>query len=155
MSPKYKVVDAILTIVAMLNVPVIFLRPKDKAKEADEAKSKFAHVDGDHLTFLNCFYAFKHKGDNSQWCYEHYINYRYLSCWYNVCNRSLKAADSIREQLRNIFEKQGYKNENLKYTDPAYYKNIKRCVLEGFFMQVKISISQRNRLHIWNVQGII
>lgn len=76
-APKYKVLDALLTIVAMLNVPVIFLRPKEKTKEADEAKTKFAHPDGDHISFLNCYYAFKHKGDSPQWCYENYINYRF------------------------------------------------------------------------------
>ena len=125
MAEKYKVTDAVISIVAMLNVPVIFLRPREKAKEADQSKAKFAHVDGDHLTYLNCYYAFKHKGDSNAWCFENYINYR-----------SLKAADSIREQLRDIFERQGHKMENIKHGDPAYYKNIKRCILEGFFMQV-------------------
>eukprot|EP00826_Nyctotherus_ovalis_P046946 TRINITY_DN5346_c0_g1_i10.p1 TRINITY_DN5346_c0_g1~~TRINITY_DN5346_c0_g1_i10.p1 ORF type:complete len:658 (+),score=237.01 TRINITY_DN5346_c0_g1_i10:339-2312(+) len=124
-AEKYEVVDAALSIVAMLSVPVIFLRPKEKTKEADEAKAKFAHVDGDHLTYLNCYYAFKHKGGSSDWCYDNFINYR-----------SLKGADSIREQLRDIFEKQGHASKNLKHGDPKYYKNIKRCLLEGFFMQV-------------------
>ena len=124
-AEKFQVVDAALSIVAMLSVPVIFLRPREKVKEADEAKAKFAHVDGDHLTYLNCYYAFKHKGDSSTWCYENFINYR-----------SLKSADNIREQLRDIFEKQGHRTENLKHGDPKYYKNIKRCILEGFFMQI-------------------
>ena len=50
----------------------------------------------------------------------------------------MKAADSIREQLRGIMEKQGQKFDNLKYNDPIYYRNVKRCILEGFFMQVSI-----------------
>jgi len=124
-AEKFKVVDAVLSIVAMLSVPIIFLRPREKVKEADDAKAKFAHVDGDHLTYLNCYYAFKHKGESTTWCFENYINYR-----------SLKAADSIREQLRNMYEKQGHKIENIKHGDPLYYKNIKRCILEGYFMQV-------------------
>lgn len=33
-------------------------------------------------------------------------------------------------------EKQGHNSADLKYSDPIYYKNIKRCILEGFFMQV-------------------
>ena len=30
----------------MLSVPNVFLRPREAAKRADEAKSKFTHIDG-------------------------------------------------------------------------------------------------------------
>ena len=40
-------------------VPQIFLRPAEAKKAADEAKMKFAHIDGDHLTLLNVYHAFK------------------------------------------------------------------------------------------------
>lgn len=30
----------------MLSVPNVFMRPKEAAKEADEAKAQFAHLDG-------------------------------------------------------------------------------------------------------------
>ena len=33
----------------MLSVPNVFLRPREQAKRADEAKSKFTHADGKHL----------------------------------------------------------------------------------------------------------
>jgi hypothetical protein len=48
-----------LSIVAMLSVPRIFLRPPDAVKMADEAKDRFSHVDGDHLTLLNVYHAYK------------------------------------------------------------------------------------------------
>jgi len=35
------------------------MRPTEAKKAADEAKMKFAHIDGDHLTLLNVFHAFK------------------------------------------------------------------------------------------------
>ena len=44
---------------AMLSVPNAFLRPRDQQKAADEAKGRFAHIDGDHLTLLNVYHAFK------------------------------------------------------------------------------------------------
>ena len=34
-------------------------RPNDAKKAADEAKSRFSHIDGDHLTLLNVYHAFK------------------------------------------------------------------------------------------------
>ena len=40
-------------------VPQVFLRPNEAKKAADEAKMKFAHIDGDHLTLLNVYHAYK------------------------------------------------------------------------------------------------
>lgn len=40
-------------------VPQCFVRPNDVKKQADEAKMRFAHIDGDHLTLLNVYHAFK------------------------------------------------------------------------------------------------
>lgn len=40
-------------------VPQVFLRPNEARKAADEAKMKFAHIDGDHLTLLNVYHAYK------------------------------------------------------------------------------------------------
>ena len=71
-----KCVNEALTVVAMLSVPVVFLRPKDCQNEADAAKQKFAHEDGDHLTLLNVFNAFKAKKDNPDWCYDNFVNFR-------------------------------------------------------------------------------
>jgi pre-mRNA-splicing factor ATP-dependent RNA helicase DHX15/PRP43 len=46
-------------------VPQIFVRPSETKKAADEAKMSFAHIDGDHLTMLNVYHAFK----QSKWEY--------------------------------------------------------------------------------------
>ena len=35
------------------------MRPAEVKKAADEAKMGFAHIDGDHLTMLNVYHAFK------------------------------------------------------------------------------------------------
>ena len=43
----------------MLAVPQIFIRPNEAKKQADEAKMRFAHIDGDHLTLLNAYHAYK------------------------------------------------------------------------------------------------
>lgn len=43
----------------MYAVPQIFVRPTDVKKQADEAKMRFAHIDGDHLTLLNVYHAYK------------------------------------------------------------------------------------------------
>ena len=35
------------------------MRPNEARKQADEAKRRFAHIDGDHLTMLNVYHAYK------------------------------------------------------------------------------------------------
>ena len=39
------------------------MRPNEVKKEADESKMRFAHIDGDHLTYLNVYHAYK----QSEW----------------------------------------------------------------------------------------
>ncbi len=46
-------------LVLLLSVPQIFIRPNEAKKQADEAKMRFAHIDGDHLTLLNAYHAYK------------------------------------------------------------------------------------------------
>ena len=48
--------NEILSIAAMLSVPNVFLRPREAAKAADEAKARFAHIDGVQLSpcFAHC-----------------------------------------------------------------------------------------------------
>ncbi|XP_075253098.1 putative pre-mRNA-splicing factor ATP-dependent RNA helicase PRP1 isoform X2 [Convolutriloba macropyga] len=74
-SADYNCSNEILSIVSMLSVPQCFMRPNDLKKAADEAKMRFAHIDGDHLTLLNVYHAFKQNHDDPQWCYDNFINY--------------------------------------------------------------------------------
>ena len=39
--------NEMLSIAAMLSVPSVFMRPREAAKAADEAKARFAHIDGE------------------------------------------------------------------------------------------------------------
>lgn len=45
----------------MVLVPQCFVRPNESKKAADDAKMKFAHIDGDHLTLLNVYHSFKQR----------------------------------------------------------------------------------------------
>lgn len=48
-----------LTLSSSSSVPQVFIRPNDARQAADEAKMRFAHIDGDHLTLLNVYHAYK------------------------------------------------------------------------------------------------
>jgi len=128
-SPQHKCSNEMLSIAAMLSVPMIFVRPKDVAKEADDCKAKFAHLDGDHLTLLNVFHAYKQYTSEGQepgsFCYDNYVN-----------ARSMKSAENVREQLKRTMERLELQMISSDFHDKEYYPNIRKCLVAGFFMQV-------------------
>ncbi|XP_038071105.1 putative pre-mRNA-splicing factor ATP-dependent RNA helicase PRP1 isoform X2 [Patiria miniata] len=117
--------NEILSITAMLSVPQCFLRPNEAKKAADEAKMRFAHIDGDHLTMLNVYHAFKQNNEDVQWCYDNFIQ-----------SRSLKSADNVRQQLARIMDRFALKRSSTDFNSKDYYINIRKALVSGFFMQV-------------------
>jgi pre-mRNA-splicing factor ATP-dependent RNA helicase DHX15/PRP43 len=124
-SPKYHCSNEALSIVAMLSVPNCFLRPKERAKEADQAKQEFAHVDGDHLTLLNVYHSWLKNGRDQRWCFDMFLN-----------QRSMTSAEEVRTQLQKIMEKYNLPMLSPPFESIEYYQNIKKCILSGYFMHV-------------------
>ncbi|KAJ6343776.1 hypothetical protein OIU76_005511 [Salix suchowensis] len=94
-------------------------------KAADEAKARFGHIDGDHLTLLNVYHAFKQNNEDPSWCYENFINHR-----------ALKAADNVRQQLVRIMARFNLRLCSTDFNNRDYYINIRKAILAGYFMQV-------------------
>ncbi|VDD82718.1 unnamed protein product [Mesocestoides corti] len=124
-SCDYNCSNEVLSITAMLSVPQCFVRPADAKKAADEAKMRFAHIDGDHLTLLNVYHAFKQNHEDPQWCYDNFINLR-----------SLKSADNVRVQLSRIMDRFSLRRSSTEFTSRDYYLNIRKALVSGFFMQI-------------------
>lgn len=80
--------DEVLSIVSMLSVNHIFVRPKTQKKEADAAKRKFNDQFGDHMTLLNVFNEWRANGMSNKWSLENFIN-----------QKELEKALDIRKQL--------------------------------------------------------
>lgn len=134
-SPEFYCSNEILSITSLLSVPQIFTRPANNRKRADEMKAQFAHPDGDHLTLLNAYHAFKGQATSDpnsakQWCHEHFLSFRHLS-----------SADNVRAQLKRIMETHGLELVSTPFEDKNYYTNIRRALLAGFFMQVAMKES--------------
>lgn len=148
-SPAFSCSNEALTIVAMLSVPNVFVRPREAAKAADEAKAQFAHADGDHLTLLNVFHAYKQAAEAAgsgewegggggngggsgrrppslaDWCYHNFLN-----------SRALKSADAVRGQLARVCARAGIRLVSTPWGDKNYYLNIRKALAAAFFMQV-------------------
>jgi ATP-dependent RNA helicase DHX8/PRP22 len=71
MSAEIGCSEEILTVVAMLSVESPFYRPKEKAAQADIKKAKFNQAEGDHLTLLAVYEAWKASKFSNPWCPLH------------------------------------------------------------------------------------
>lgn len=132
-SPEFYCSNEVLSITALLSVPQIFVRPASARKRADEMKQLFAHPDGDHLTMLNVYHAFKSpaaQADPKKWCHEHFLSLR-----------ALQSADNVRKQLKTIMERSEIELVSVPFEDKKYYENIRRALVSGFFMQVAMKES--------------
>lgn len=127
-SPEFYCSNEILSITALLSVPQVFVRPPAQRKRADEMKNLFAHPDGDHLTMLNVYHAYRSneaQENPKQWCHDHFLS-----------QRALQSADNVRSQLLRIMERQDLDMISTDFEDKKYYENIRRALCAGFFMQV-------------------
>jgi len=110
--------DEILTVVAMLSVQNVFYRPKDKQATADQKKAKFFQPEGDHLTLLAVYEAWKAAKFSNPWCYENFIQ-----------ARSMRRAQDVRKQLLQIMDR--YKLNVV--SAGKNFNKIRKAICSGFF----------------------
>ncbi|OON15590.1 helicase protein, partial [Opisthorchis viverrini] len=94
MSVHLQCSEEVLTIVSMLSVQNVFYRPKEKTELADQRKAKFHQPEGDHLTLLAVYNAWKNNKFSAPWCYDNFIQ-----------ARTLKRAQDVRKQLLGIMDR--------------------------------------------------
>ncbi|KAG8587355.1 hypothetical protein GDO81_005643 [Engystomops pustulosus] len=118
-SSKFHCTEEILTIVALLSVDSVLHNPPAKRDEVQAARRKFISSEGDHMTLLNIYRAFKNLGKNKEWCRENFIN-----------SRNMMMVLEVRAQLRDICIKMSMPIESSR-TDT---RNIRQCLAHGMFM---------------------
>lgn len=130
-SPEFNCSEEILTIVSMLSVPNVFIRPSGAGarRDAEDCKLERADPDGDHLTLLNVYQEFvsdevRAKGQK-RWCRDNFFSYR-----------SLKSADNVRRQLMRIMESYDIELNSVEYEQNSDTTSIRKALTAGFFMQV-------------------
>ncbi|KAF3488380.1 hypothetical protein F2Q69_00055820 [Brassica cretica] len=110
--------DEILTMIAMIQTGNIFYRPREKQAQADQKRAKFFQPEGDHLTLLAVYEAWKAKNFSGPWCFENFIQ-----------SRSLRRAQDVRKQLLSIMDK--YKLEVV--SAGKNFTKIRKAITAGFF----------------------
>ncbi|KAF2615212.1 hypothetical protein F2Q70_00013536 [Brassica cretica] len=110
--------DEILTMIAMIQTGNIFYRPRDKQAQADQKRAKFFQPEGDHLTLLAVYEAWKANNFSGQWCFDNFIQ-----------SRSLRRAQDVRKQLLSIMDK--YKLDVV--SAGKNFTRIRKAITAGFF----------------------
>ncbi|GFP93208.1 probable pre-mRNA-splicing factor ATP-dependent RNA helicase [Phtheirospermum japonicum] len=110
--------DEILTIIAMIETGDVFYRPKEKQAQADQKKAKFFQPEGDHLTLLAVYEAWRARNFSGPWCFENFVQ-----------SRSLRRAQDVRKQLLAIMYK--YKLDVL--SAGKNFTKIQKAIAAGFF----------------------
>ncbi|XP_020581765.1 probable pre-mRNA-splicing factor ATP-dependent RNA helicase DEAH5 isoform X3 [Phalaenopsis equestris] len=110
--------DEILTIIAMIQTGNIFYRPREKQAQADQKRAKFFQPEGDHLTLLAVYEAWKAKNFSGPWCFENFVQ-----------SRSLRRAQDVRKQLLTIMDR--YKLDVL--SAGKNFTKIRKAITAGFF----------------------
>ncbi|XP_053310932.1 ATP-dependent RNA helicase DHX33 [Spea bombifrons] len=118
-SPKFHCTEEILTIVSLLSVDSVLHNPPAKRDEVQASRKKFISSEGDHISLLNIYRAFKNLGKNKEWCRENFIN-----------ARNMLLVSEVRSQLRDICIKLSMPIESSR-TDT---RNIRQCLAHGLFM---------------------
>ena len=121
----------ILSIAAMVSLQgaVWFTPDREKKKQTETARRKFAAEEGDHLTLLNVYQTFITKGrKEAKWCKENFLNFK-----------SMTRAVSVRNQLRRHLERFGINVEESLVVSKVISGGedkgvqIRKCLTTGYF----------------------
>ncbi|KAG9328770.1 hypothetical protein JZ751_010758 [Albula glossodonta] len=119
LSPDFSCTEEVLTIVSILSVDSVLYNPPARREEVQAVRRKFISSEGDHMTLLNIYRAFKNVSGNKEWCRENFVN-----------SRNMGLVAEVRSQLREICIKLGITLESSR-ADTA---NVRRCLAHGLFM---------------------
>jgi ATP-dependent RNA helicase DHX33 len=133
------VTSAVVSIVSVLSsTSKLFVEPSDSAlrEQAAEARRKFLHPSGDHLTALNALVAYEEiaraekKAGRRRWCKDNFLNER-------TCAEAL----NIRDQIRVVSAKLGIRvssdaGEASSASGEAFEEGVLRSLTAGYSQNV-------------------
>lgn len=119
LSPDFSCSEEVLTIVSLLSVDTVLYNPPARRDDVLAARKKFTSSEGDHMTLLNIYRAFKKVGGNKEWCRENFVN-----------SRNMGLVKEVQAQLKEICLKLNLKLESCG-SDTG---SIRRCLAHGMFM---------------------
>nr|XP_057943755.1 ATP-dependent RNA helicase DHX33 [Doryrhamphus excisus] len=119
LSPSYSCSEEILSIVSLLSVDTVLYNPPARREEVLAVRKKFTSSEGDHMTLLNIYRAFKKVSGNKEWCRENFVN-----------SRNMGLVKEVQAQLREICLKLNLKLESCG----ADTGKVRQCLAHGMFI---------------------
>jgi len=90
-SREFGCTEEVITIVSLLSVDSIMYSPPNQREKSKKAFAKFFSAEGDHISLLLFFRAYKHAKGNINWCRDHFVNIR-----------NIKTVMQIRTQIKEL-----------------------------------------------------
>lgn len=115
----------VIVVVAMLTVPSVFYRPKDRLEEADSSREKFSVPESDHLTLLNIFIQWKRHGSHAKWSEKHFLH-----------QKALLRVEEVFKQILEIYSNIMNIETIIKFDwkpNPLCWDNLRKAFCSGYF----------------------
>ncbi|KAB0406265.1 hypothetical protein E2I00_014310, partial [Balaenoptera physalus] len=119
LSPKFHCTEEILTIISLLSVDSVLYNPPSRRDEVQAVRKKFISSEGDHITLLNIYRAFKNTGRNKDWCKENFVN-----------SKNMMLVAEVRSQLRDIC----FKMSMPIVSSRGDTESVRRCLAHSLFV---------------------
>lgn len=115
----------VVEVIAMLSVPDVFYRPREKREFADKMKRQFDDYNGDLLTLLHIYKKWEQSGYSKKWCNDNFLH-----------EKSMRKAKDVKEQIIKLVNNIDHKNNELTLTLTSCNNrldNIRKAFVSGFF----------------------
>ncbi|XP_047563598.1 ATP-dependent RNA helicase DHX33 isoform X2 [Lutra lutra] len=119
LSPKFHCTEEILTVISLLSVDSVLYDPPSRRDEVQAVRRKFMSSEGDHITLLNIYRAFKNLGGSKDWCRENFVN-----------SKNMALVAEVRAQLRDICLKMSMPMVSSRGDG----ESVRRCLAHSLFM---------------------
>ncbi|KAA6396020.1 MAG: putative RNA helicase family protein [Streblomastix strix] len=140
-APRFGCSSECATIIAMLNVPNCFMRPRGQKDKQNTNTTKPSTLDdkSDHITLLNVFREWQNTENRHKenWCKDNFIN-----------SNVMINAEDVRNELLRIMNRHQLQVNSLDFNSLTYYQSIIRALSAGFFMQAAYLQTKGNYLTV-------
>ena len=117
-SEEFECGQEAVTVAAMMQINNVFVTPSNQKNASHKARRLFAVAEGDHVTMINVYRAFLENNKSSQWCHQHFLNYKGLMRATEIRNQLLRLLNNFRFKVKSCAED---------------VERVQRCITAGFF----------------------
>ncbi|KAG1714843.1 ATP-dependent RNA helicase DHX33 [Nymphon striatum] len=93
--------EEVLSIISMLSVESIFFSPAYQKEYVNTIRNRYSSSEGDLITLLNVFRAYKSVNKKKEWCKENYIHHRNIKMAIEVKKQLVEVCQNVKIPLKS------------------------------------------------------